>query len=142
MKRIMFMGLVLLGAVAVPMVKAADATTADPRLREVQYDPGAVVTVPVKRGERQYRDDRVRVGVANGQVLIDHAVTTMPVIRERQRILDSCAVVLRSAFRGTTPNEQQRRHSRPDPRHSPSSFHFAPPQRASAPPYPQSAVGA
>ena len=28
----------------------AVAQQADPRLREVMYDPGAVVTVPVKRG--------------------------------------------------------------------------------------------
>jgi type IV secretion system protein VirB9 len=29
---------------------AADGQAADPRLREVLYDPKAVVTVPVKRG--------------------------------------------------------------------------------------------
>lgn len=50
MKRTTSMVLMLLSAVAAPMVHAADATTPDPRLREVQYDPRAVVTVPVKRG--------------------------------------------------------------------------------------------
>ena len=50
MKHIVLMGLVLIGALAEPMVKAADAPAADPRLREVQYDPRTVVTVPVKRG--------------------------------------------------------------------------------------------
>lgn len=50
MKWATWMGLMLLGALAAPMVNAADPTTPDPRLREVQYDPRAVVTVPVKRG--------------------------------------------------------------------------------------------
>ena len=40
----------LLGAMAVSVVNAADVQAADPRLREVLYDPRAVVTVPVKRG--------------------------------------------------------------------------------------------
>jgi len=46
-------GLVLLCSVSASTVHAAGATSADgadPRLREVIYDPAAVVTVPVKRG--------------------------------------------------------------------------------------------
>lgn len=43
--------LVLLGcALAGAARSASDAQPADPRLREVMYDPKAVVTVPVKRG--------------------------------------------------------------------------------------------
>lgn len=38
------------GAMAASAAAAGDATASDPRLREVVYDPGAVVTVPVKRG--------------------------------------------------------------------------------------------
>lgn len=37
-------------SVLVGIVCAANAATVDPRLREVVYDPAAVVTVPVKRG--------------------------------------------------------------------------------------------
>jgi type IV secretion system protein VirB9 len=37
-------------AFAAPAAHAADSQPADPRLREVLYDPRAVVTVPVKRG--------------------------------------------------------------------------------------------
>ena len=40
----------VVAAVATSAVYAADAQPADPRLREVLYDPRAVVTVPVKRG--------------------------------------------------------------------------------------------
>ena len=40
----------LLGAAATAAANAADGQVADPRLREVVYDPRAVVTVPVKRG--------------------------------------------------------------------------------------------
>ena len=43
-------GALLLGAMAAAAVNAADVQPADPRLREVVYDPHAVVTVPVKRG--------------------------------------------------------------------------------------------
>ena len=42
------MWLVPLAVIALPAIVMAQ--TADPRLREVQYDPRAVVTVPVKRG--------------------------------------------------------------------------------------------
>ena len=40
----------LFGALGAPAVNAADVQPTDPRLREVVYDPRAVVTVPVKRG--------------------------------------------------------------------------------------------
>jgi type IV secretion system protein VirB9 len=43
-------GWMVLGAVAAASAHAADSQPADPRLREVLYDPRAVVTVPVKRG--------------------------------------------------------------------------------------------
>jgi type IV secretion system protein VirB9 len=43
-------GMLLLGAIAATAANAADGQVADPRLREVLYDPQAVVTVPVKRG--------------------------------------------------------------------------------------------
>lgn len=46
MKRPTWLGAV----VGLAFVSAAAASPADPRLREVVYDPGAVVTVPVKRG--------------------------------------------------------------------------------------------
>ena len=42
--------LVVVAAVASTATCAADSQPADPRLREVLYDPSAVVTVPVKRG--------------------------------------------------------------------------------------------
>ena len=38
------------GVLTASAASAADTSSADPRLREVQYDPRAVVTVPVKRG--------------------------------------------------------------------------------------------
>jgi len=41
---------VVVAAVATSAVHAGDSLPADPRLREVLYDPRAVVTVPVKRG--------------------------------------------------------------------------------------------
>ena len=41
---------VMVAAVATSATCAADTQPADPRLREVLYDPRAVVTVPVKRG--------------------------------------------------------------------------------------------
>ena len=40
----------VVAAVATSAACAADSQPADPRLREVLYDPRAVVTVPVKRG--------------------------------------------------------------------------------------------
>ena len=43
-------GMLLLGAIAASAASAAESQGADPRLREVLYDPQAVVTVPVKRG--------------------------------------------------------------------------------------------
>ena len=43
-------GVLLLGAIAAAAANAADGLVGDPRLREVLYDPQAVVTVPVKRG--------------------------------------------------------------------------------------------
>jgi type IV secretion system protein VirB9 len=42
--------LAALVTLAAPSANAADGQPADPRLREVLYDPRAVVTVPVKRG--------------------------------------------------------------------------------------------
>lgn len=50
MKRNAQFGVFLAGALAASAVCAANVQGADPRLREVQYDPRAVVTVPVKRG--------------------------------------------------------------------------------------------
>ena len=50
MKRSALFGILLAGGLAVSAARAADTQGADPRLREVQYDPRAVVTVPVKRG--------------------------------------------------------------------------------------------
>lgn len=50
MKRSAPFGILLAGVLAVSAASAADTQGADPRLREVQYDPRAVVTVPVKRG--------------------------------------------------------------------------------------------
>ena len=43
-------GLTAAAALVVPALSMARAQGADPRLREVLYDPKAVVTVPVKRG--------------------------------------------------------------------------------------------
>jgi len=40
----------LIGAIAASAASAAENQVGDPRLREVLYDPQAVVTVPVKRG--------------------------------------------------------------------------------------------
>jgi type IV secretion system protein VirB9 len=45
-----FLLLVDAAVVAAPASVAGGSTSADPRLREVVYDPRAVVTVPVKRG--------------------------------------------------------------------------------------------
>lgn len=50
MKRSTLLGFLLAGVLSASAVSAADTAGADPRLREVQYDPRAVVTVPVKRG--------------------------------------------------------------------------------------------
>lgn len=50
MKRRALLGTLLAGVLTVSAGHAADTSGADPRLREVQYDPRAVVTVPVKRG--------------------------------------------------------------------------------------------
>lgn len=50
MKRGALFGMLLASSLAVSAASAADTTSSDPRLREVQYDPRAVVTVPVKRG--------------------------------------------------------------------------------------------
>ena len=44
------MCVLLVGAMGVPATGTADGRVADPRLREVTYDPQVVVTVPVKRG--------------------------------------------------------------------------------------------
>jgi len=49
-KRSVLFGLLLAGVLTALAASAADTSGADPRLREVQYDPRAVVTVPVKRG--------------------------------------------------------------------------------------------
>jgi type IV secretion system protein VirB9 len=43
-------GCLMLVALIASAARAGDGLAADPRLREVQYDPRAVVTVPVKRG--------------------------------------------------------------------------------------------
>jgi type IV secretion system protein VirB9 len=45
-----FAALAALAALAASSANAAEGQSADPRLREVMYDPRAVVTVPVKRG--------------------------------------------------------------------------------------------
>ena len=50
MKRSALFGILLAGTLAVSAASAGETSGADPRLREVQYDPRAVVTVPVKRG--------------------------------------------------------------------------------------------
>lgn len=50
MKRRALFGTLLAGVLTALAGHAADIPGADPRLREVQYDPRAVVTVPVKRG--------------------------------------------------------------------------------------------
>ena len=50
MKRRALFGTLLAGVLTASAGHAADTSGADPRLREVQYDPRAVVTVPVKRG--------------------------------------------------------------------------------------------
>jgi type IV secretion system protein VirB9 len=44
------LGWFMLVALVASAASAGDGSAADPRLREVQYDPRAVVTVPVKRG--------------------------------------------------------------------------------------------
>ncbi|MBX9716453.1 MAG: TrbG/VirB9 family P-type conjugative transfer protein [Burkholderiaceae bacterium] len=50
MKRSALFPIVVAGALSASTASAADTSGADPRLREVQYDPRSVVTVPVKRG--------------------------------------------------------------------------------------------
>jgi len=50
MKPEALMAAALLSALAASTASATEAQAADPRLREVLYDPRAVVTVPVKRG--------------------------------------------------------------------------------------------
>ena len=50
MRRCALFGTLLAGVLTASAGHAADTSGADPRLREVQYDPRAVVTVPVKRG--------------------------------------------------------------------------------------------
>ena len=40
----------LCGLYPTPTARAAGVPPSDPRLRDVTYDPSAVVTVPVKRG--------------------------------------------------------------------------------------------
>lgn len=50
MKRIAVVGILLTGALVASAVGAVGTQGTDPRLREVQYDARAVVTVPVKRG--------------------------------------------------------------------------------------------
>ena len=50
MKRDALFGMLLSGVLTASAASAADTSGADTRLREVQYDPRAVVTVPVKRG--------------------------------------------------------------------------------------------
>ena len=50
MKRGAVFGILLAGVLTSSAATAADPAGADPRLREVQYDARAVVTVPVKRG--------------------------------------------------------------------------------------------
>ena len=50
MKRDALFGMLLGGVLTASAASAADTSGADTRLREVQYDPRAVVTVPVKRG--------------------------------------------------------------------------------------------
>ena len=41
---------IVVGAMALRVAATAAAESPDPRLREVTYDPRAIVTVPVKRG--------------------------------------------------------------------------------------------
>jgi type IV secretion system protein VirB9 len=50
MKRSALFPIVVAGALLASVASAADTSGTDPRLREVQYDPRSVVTVPVKRG--------------------------------------------------------------------------------------------
>lgn len=50
MNRRVRVAMVLAGALAATAAKSAGGSGADPRLRDVPYDPQAVVTVPVKRG--------------------------------------------------------------------------------------------
>lgn len=50
MKRGALFGILLAGTLSASAGSSADTSGVDPRLREVQYDPRAVVTVPVKRG--------------------------------------------------------------------------------------------
>ncbi len=50
MKRGAVFGTLLASVLTASAATAADTAGVDPRLREVQYDPRAVVTVPVKRG--------------------------------------------------------------------------------------------
>jgi type IV secretion system protein VirB9 len=50
MKRGELFCMFLAGVLTASAARAGDTSSADPRLREVQYDPRAVVTVPVKRG--------------------------------------------------------------------------------------------
>ena len=45
-----FLGVAAMGAMLALAPPVAHGQAADPRLREVVYDPGAVLTVPVKRG--------------------------------------------------------------------------------------------
>ena len=47
---VFFLGALLIGTTAASAATAAEGQVTDPRLREVLYDPHAVVTVPVKRG--------------------------------------------------------------------------------------------
>lgn len=50
MKRSALFAIAVAGALSASAASSADISGVDPRLREVQYDPRAVVTVPVKRG--------------------------------------------------------------------------------------------
>ncbi len=50
MKRIALFAIAVAGALSASAASSADISGVDPRLREVQYDPRAVVSVPVKRG--------------------------------------------------------------------------------------------
>ena len=50
MKRSALFAIAVAGALSASAASSADMLGADPRLREVQYDPRAVLTVPVKRG--------------------------------------------------------------------------------------------
>ena len=49
MKRIL-LTLLVTCSMATSLLAQANPKTADPRLRDVVYDPAAVVTVPIKRG--------------------------------------------------------------------------------------------